>query len=245
MILYPAIDILGGKVVRLSQGDYDAATVYDDDPVAQARDFAAQGATWVHVVDLEGARGGATTCVETVRRIRAESGLKVEVGGGIRTMEAVESYASAGVERIVLGTALVKTPAFAEQAAHAFGERIVAGIDARDGRVATEGWLEVSEVSAVQLARHCRELGMRSVVYTDIARDGMQTGVDAVAYAEFARQTGMDVSASGGIASLDDLAALARTGRVAGVVVGRALYEGNFTVSKALRVIAEAEQEVH
>jgi phosphoribosylformimino-5-aminoimidazole carboxamide ribotide isomerase len=244
MILYPAIDILGGQVVRLSQGDYDAATVYEADPVVQAQRFAELGASWVHVVDLDGAREGRAVCAPTVERIRRESGLHVEVGGGVRSMDTVRSYADAGVERIVLGTALVKSPDFAREAIEAFGAAIVCGIDARSGKVATEGWLETTEVTAADLASHYHELGARAVVYTDISRDGMQTGIDVAGYVAFAEQTGMEVSASGGIATLADLEALAATGKVAGAVVGRALYEGAFSLEEALDVVRRAERSV-
>ena len=237
MILYPAIDILDGKVVRLTQGSYDRVTIYEDDPVVQARSFAAEGAAWVHVVDLVGAREGKPVNAAVIERIVRDCSMRVEVGGGIRTMESVDAYRGAGVERIVLGTALVKDPAFAEEAIAAHGTHIVAGIDARGGKVATEGWLEVSELTAVELALHYRDLGITEVVYTDIARDGMQTGVDAEAYASFAQETGMNVSASGGIATLDDLRALAGTGQVAGAITGRALYEGAFSVSEALAAL--------
>lgn len=242
MILYPAIDILDGKVVRLTQGDYDRVTVYSTDPVAQAADFAAQGATWIHVVDLDGAREGAPVNAPVIKRIAEETGIHIEVGGGIRSMSIAGAYHDAGVERIVLGTALVKDPGFSQRAIEWFGKAIVAGIDARDGSVATEGWLEVSEIPAVQLASHYRDLGIGDVVYTDIARDGMQAGIDARAYADFAEKTGMAVSASGGIATLDDLRALAGTGKVAGAIIGRALYEGAFTLSEALEAVAAAEE---
>lgn len=237
MILYPAIDILDGKVVRLTQGSYDRVTIYEDDPVVQARSFAAEGAAWIHVVDLDGAREGKPVNAAVIERIVRDGGMRVEVGGGIRTMESVEAYRDAGVERIVLGTALVKDPAFAEEAVSAHGAHIVAGIDARGGKVATEGWLEVSELTAVELASHYHGLGVTDVVYTDIARDGMQTGVDAEAYASFAQETGMNVTASGGIATLDDLRALAATGKVAGAITGRALYEGAFSLSEALAAL--------
>lgn len=237
MVLYPAIDILGGKVVRLARGSYEEVTVYDDDPVAKAKSFAAVGASWVHVVDLDGAREGRPVNAPTIKEMVEKSGLHVEVGGGIRSMSSVKAYADAGVERIVLGTALVKDPGFAQRAIERYGTRIVAGIDASDGKVAVEGWLEVSELTAEQLALHYFDLGLRDVVYTDIARDGMQSGVDAEAYAAFAKKTNMNVSASGGVASIDDLVRLAQTGEVAGAIIGRALYEGSFTLTQAFQAL--------
>ena len=245
MILVPAIDILGGKAVRLKKGDYDQVTVYNDDAVAQARAFAEAGAERVHIVDLDGARDGAPTNMELIKRMVAELPCEVEVGGGIRTMEAIERYVDAGVRRVVLGSALVKDRAFAEKAAAEYGPVIVAGIDAKDGIVATEGWLDTADgVPARQLIADLEGMGITSLVYTDIARDGMQTGLDAEAYAEMARSfPGVKVTASGGLASLDDLRNLVATGApIDGAITGRAIYEGNFTVEEGIACIREAER---
>jgi phosphoribosylformimino-5-aminoimidazole carboxamide ribotide isomerase len=237
--LLPAIDILGGKAVRLAKGDYNAVTVYNDDPVDQARLFKGQGASWIHVVDLDGARTGLPANAEIVERIIAATGLKIEVGGGIRSLAAVERFAMAGASRIVLGTKLVTDPAFAREAVATFGDLICAGVDAHDGEVAVEGWREGSGVPAAELIAELKGWGIRHLVYTDIARDGMQTGIDAAAYGHIARQAGFPVTASGGISTLDDLRALAALGDalVEGAIAGRALYENSFTVAQAIELL--------
>lgn len=240
VILYPAIDILGGKAVRLAQGDYNRMTVYNDDPVNQAAEWQDQGASWIHVVDLDGARDGRPGNADVIARIVDSCDISVEVGGGIRSMESLDVYAQAGVKRFVLGTALVKNPDFARAATEKYGEAIVAGIDARDGRVATEGWLEGSDILAIELAKRYRAIGIRHTVYTDIARDGMQTGIDDAAYARFADATGMQVVASGGISTLDDLERLARAG-IPGAILGRALYEKSFTLREAIDLVSSLD----
>ncbi|MDR2492993.1 MAG: 1-(5-phosphoribosyl)-5-[(5-phosphoribosylamino)methylideneamino]imidazole-4-carboxamide isomerase [Coriobacteriales bacterium] len=238
MNLLPAIDLLGGKAVRLAKGDFDAVTVYHEDPVAQARLFASQGAAWLHVVDLDGARTGTQANAACIEAIIAESGLKVEVGGGIRDLAAVERLVSAGATRVVLGTKLVADPVFAKEAAAQFGDSVCAGVDARDGEVAIAGWREGAGVPAVELIAELASWGIRHLVYTDISRDGMQTGIDAQSYAQVARCAGFAVVASGGIASLDDLRALAALDDlVEGAIVGRALYERSFTVAEALEAL--------
>lgn len=232
MRLLPAIDILGGKAVRLSKGDYNAVTIYNDDPVAQARIFAADGAEWLHVVDLDGARTGIPANRDLIGRITAETGLKVEVGGGVRSMEAVDALAEAGVARIVLGTALVRDPAFAQAAVERYGDLLAAGIDARDGEVAVAGWEAGGGVSADDLARRMADLGYRHMVYTDISRDGMRTGIDAPAYEHMAQVFGHPVVASGGVASLDDIDRLGQVaGCVEGIIAGRAVYEKSLDVA--------------
>lgn len=239
MILVPAIDILDGRAVRLKKGDYDQVTVYNEDAVAQARAFEEAGAKRIHIVDLDGARDGAPTNMELIKRMVAEVGVEVEVGGGIRSMETIKRYADAGVRRIVLGSALVKDRAFAQEAAAAYGPMIVAGIDAKDGVVATEGWLDTADgVPADQLIDDLEEMGITNLVYTDIARDGMQCGIDADAYAAIANaHPNVKVTASGGVASLDDLRALKATGApIEGAITGRAVYEGAFTVEEGVAV---------
>lgn len=245
MILVPAIDILDGKAVRLKKGDYSQVTVYNDDAVSQARAFAQAGAQRIHIVDLDGARDGAPTNCELIARMVAGLDVEVEVGGGIRTMEAIERYVSLGVTRVVLGSALVKDRAFALEAARKYGSLIVAGVDAKDGIVATEGWLDTADgVPAEQLIGELADMGITNLVYTDIARDGMQTGIDAEAYAAMARACpGVKITASGGLASLDDLRNLVATGApIEGAITGRAIYEGAFTVEEGIAAIREAEQ---
>ena len=248
MILVPAIDILGGKAVRLKKGDYDQVTVYNEDAVAQARAFQQAGAERVHILDLDGARDGAPTNMELIKRMVAELSCEVEVGGGIRTMEAIQRYVDAGVRRVVLGSALVKDRAFAQQAAATYGPIIVAGVDAKDGIVATEGWLDTADgVPAEELIAQMQDMGIEHLVYTDIARDGMQTGLDAQAYADMARKfPNMKITASGGLATLDDLRNLVATGApIDGAIAGRALYEGVFTVEEGIQAIKEATEAAH
>lgn len=238
MIVFPAIDILGGRAVRLAQGDYDRVTVYNDDPVAQAHLFAEQGATWVHVVDLDGARDGVPGNIALVERIARETGLAVQTGGGIRTMETMRRLADAGAARMVLGTKLVTDEAFVAEAVAAFGEAVVAGVDARDGEVKIAGWREGTSVPAAELVAELAGLGIRHLVYTDISRDGMGTGIAAAAYHDVAARAGFPVVVSGGMATPDDVRAVAALGGAVaeGVIIGRALYEGTVTLPEALAI---------
>ena len=232
MYLLPAIDILGGRAVRLAKGDYDAVTVYGDDPALPAQLFEEAGAEWLHVVDLDGAKSGCPENLAVVERILKLTALKVEVGGGVRSLEAVERLLDAGATRVILGTALVRDPDLAQAAIERFGpDALVAGIDAKAGEAAVAGWREGSGVRAADLARAMAARGYEHIVYTDIARDGMQTGVENAAYAEMARAFGNPVIVSGGISSAADIAALAPIAdAVEGVIAGRALYEGTLTI---------------
>jgi phosphoribosylformimino-5-aminoimidazole carboxamide ribotide isomerase len=245
MYLLPAIDLLGGEAVRLARGDYNAVTVYNDDPVEQARRFAAEGARWLHVVDLDGARTGMPSNHAIIEAIITATDLRVEAGGGVRSLEALERLASAGASRVVIGTKLVTDPDFAREAVARFGDLVCAGVDARSGEVAIEGWREGSGLAAVELVAKLRSWGICHLVYTDIARDGMQAGIDAAAYQLVARAAGFAVTASGGISTLDDLRALAALGDdlVEGVITGRALYEGNFTIAEAIAVLESLAME--
>jgi len=237
VIILPAIDILGGRAVRLAQGDYERVTVYNEDPVAQARSFVEQGAEWIHVVDLDGARDGTPGNIGVVERIVAEVGVPVQIGGGIRTLETMARLADAGASRMVLGTKLATDPEFVRAAVARFGEAVTAGIDARDGLVAVEGWREGTSTPASELVGELRDLGIRHLVYTDISRDGMQTGVNVDAYEQISETAGFPVIASGGISTLSDIAALAALGpdTVEGAITGRALYEGAFKLKHAIR----------
>jgi phosphoribosylformimino-5-aminoimidazole carboxamide ribotide isomerase len=241
MIVFPAIDILGGRAVRLRQGDYAQVTVYNEDPVEQAAAFVEAGAIWVHVVDLDGARDGTPGNARIIERIVRETGAKVQVGGGIRTFGVLERLAAAGAERMVLGTALITDPVLVRQAVGSFGERIVAGVDAREGIVAIDGWRAGTDTPARDLAHELVGLGIRHLVYTDISRDGMQTGINAEAYRSIAAAARFPVVASGGVSVLDDIRALAALGDgvVEGVISGRAIYEGAFTVEEALAAAGE------
>ena len=236
--LIPAIDLLGGKCVRLSQGRYDAATVYDDDPGAVAARFAAHRLQRLHVVDLDGAKKGRPCNRDAVRAILAAmKDVPIELGGGIRTLADVEEWLELGVERVILGTIALRDPALVKEAAHRFPGRVGVGIDARDGRVAVEGWLETSETEALTLAREFEDVGVAAIIHTDIARDGMGTGPNLEATGELASQIGIPVIASGGVGSLDHLKAAASRPEIAGVIVGRALYDGSIELADAIDVV--------
>lgn len=235
MDLLPAIDILDGKAVRLAKGDYNAVTVYNDDPVAQAASFKEQGARWIHVVDLNGARSGVPENIDLIERIISKTDLSIEVGGGIRNLDTIKRLADVGVSRVVLGTSLVTDQEFAEQALAQFGDMLTAGIDAKNGEVAVSGWREGAGVPAEELIAHVGKLGFKHLVYTDISRDGMQTGIDTARYVEVARVFGNPVIASGGVASMADIEHLAAVAdSIEGVIAGRAVYEGSLDVQAAV-----------
>jgi phosphoribosylformimino-5-aminoimidazole carboxamide ribotide isomerase len=242
VILFPAIDLKGGACVRLVRGEMASATVFNDDPAAQARAFAEAGFTWLHVVDLDGAFAGKSVNGDAVRAIRTAVDLRIQLGGGIRDRTAIDYWLALGIDRVVLGTTALRDPELVRCAAREYPGRIVVGIDARDGRVAVEGWAESSAVAAIDLGRRFADAGVAAIVYTDIARDGALTGIDAAATALFARQVGVPVIASGGIASLADIAALAAHAKdgIAGAICGRALYDGRVDARAALRVAAGA-----
>lgn len=233
MKIYPAIDLLGGKVVRLTEGDRDRATVYSDDPPALVREFAAAGAERIHVVDLDGAFSGQRAHGDVVERLVAATSAPVQVGGGIRDRASLDAVLGAGAGFAVLGTAAVKDPDFARAACAAYPGRVVIAVDARGGVVAVEGWVEASELSALELASRAADWGAAGVLYTDVARDGTQTGPDLSVTAALAEAVNVPVIASGGVASLGDVRALARAG-IPAVIIGRALYEGRFTLAEAI-----------
>ena len=235
MLILPAIDLYEGRAVRLLHGDYDKMTVYSDDPVAVARDFLAAGAREIHVVDLEGARDGTTPNLAVVQRIAAIPGLSVEVGGGIRTMETVRAYLAAGVCRVILGTAAVTDEGFLKQALAECGDRIAVGVDIRDGRVAIRGWREVSELDAMDFCRRLDEMGVRTLISTDISRDGAMRGANHELYRTLAKTLSLRIIASGGVSSLDDVRALSALG-IYGAIVGRAYYTGALSLPEAIEV---------
>ena len=236
MELYPAVDVQGGRVVRLRQGEAHRATAYGDDPVAVAREFARAGARWVHFVDLDRAFGTGDNRA-LARRFLAGVEVKVQVGGGLRTEEAIEEMLAWGATRVVIGTKAATDAGIVERLLARHGpERLVAGIDAKDGQVAVRGWTEVFDLTPLQLAQRVKVEGARTVIYTDVARDGMLAGPD-VAGARAIAALGLDAIASGGVASLDDLHAIRAAG-LAGAIVGRALYEGRFTLVEALKCAA-------
>ena len=240
MILFPAIDLVAGKVVRLERGDRSKMKVYSENPAAVARYFAEQGATWVHVIDLssafeedEAARAANDAAIKAICEV---DGISVDAGGGVRSLARIDQLRELGVRRISLGTVLVREPSFAEVVAKGFGDCIVADVAARDGQVKVNGWREGISRSLEDVVGHLRELGFRHLVYTDIARDGMQTGIDVEAYRHVAELAGFPVVASGGITSLDDIRALAAAGPdvIEGAITGRAIYENSFSLADAL-----------
>jgi phosphoribosylformimino-5-aminoimidazole carboxamide ribotide isomerase len=236
MIIYPAIDIKDGKCVRLQQGDYSKVTVYSDDPAETARKWEEAGAYYLHVVDLDGARGGKQPDIELISNIAASTGMKVQLGGGLRNMEAVDKALAAGIFRVILGTSAVSDRAFLETAVRKYGGGIAVGIDARDGKVAIEGWERTSELYAVEFAKAIEALGVKTIIYTDISRDGMLQGPNLKAMSEMAGAVGIDVIASGGVSRLEDIMELEGTG-VSGVIIGKALYTGGIDLKKALEAV--------
>jgi phosphoribosylformimino-5-aminoimidazole carboxamide ribotide isomerase len=239
MIVVPAIDLLGGKAVRLHQGKYDQVTVFDDDPVARARTFAGR-AERLHVVDLEGARTGTPVARDLVRSITLAFGGPVQMGGGIRSREAFEACLSLGADRVVLGTAAVRDEALVRALAIAHPGRVVLAVDAKDGLVATDGWERTSTVTALDLARRFAGLPVAAILYTDIARDGTRVGPNVEATAHLARDGGFPVIASGGVGSLDDLRALAKHPGIESAIVGRAIYENAFSLDDAVTAASQA-----
>jgi phosphoribosylformimino-5-aminoimidazole carboxamide ribotide isomerase len=238
VILFPAIDLKDGVCVRLVRGEMSSATVFNDDPAAQACDFAALGFAWLHVVDLDGAFAGNSVNGEAVRAIRRAVDLRIELGGGIRDRAAIDYWLDLGIERVVLGTAALRDPALVRRAATDYPGRIVVGIDGRDGKVAVEGWAETSEIGIVELAHRFADAGVAAIVATDITRDGAMQGIDAGAVAAFARAVGIPVVASGGVSALADIAALKarENDGIAGAIIGRALYDGRIDPAAALRI---------
>ena len=233
--LYPAIDLKGGKCVRLLHGRMDSATVYNDDPAAQAKLFEAAGCDWLHMVDLDGAFSGQSENGDAVSAILNAVGMKTQLGGGIRNMENVEAWLSRGVTRVILGTAAVRDPAFVRDAAKAFPGQIVVGVDAAGGRVQTDGWAGDTEHSVAEIVKRYEDEGVAAVIFTDIGRDGALSGVNVEATAALADATSIPVIASGGVASIADLRALrSATKKIDGVVVGRALYDGRINLKDAL-----------
>ena len=235
MNIFPAIDLYDGKAVRLYQGDYNQMTVYDEDPLRVARAFAAAGAKYLHTVDLEGAKSGGTPNLELIRRLAAESGLFVEVGGGIRSMEVIDRYLAGGVGRVILGTAAVTDEALLRQALDKYGEKIAVGADLRDGCVAIKGWTEGSGLHWEDFFEKLEKLGVRTVICTDISRDGAMRGANRALYREIQSRFRVDLIASGGVSSLEDVRALAGLG-LYGAIIGKAWYTGAVDLREAIEV---------
>ena len=235
MLIYPAIDLFEGKAVRLLRGDYARMTVYSEHPEEIAQDFRAQGAQRIHLVDLEGARSGETPNFETVQRIRQASGLFCEVGGGIRSMDVVSRYLDGGIDRVILGTAAVTEHGFAEQAAKVYGERIAVGVDIKDGYVAVKGWTETSGLEAMAFCKRMNDIGIRTLICTDISRDGAMQGTNVGLYKTLSETLGMQIIASGGVSTLDDVRSLTALG-IHGAIIGKAYYTGAISLREAIEV---------
>jgi phosphoribosylformimino-5-aminoimidazole carboxamide ribotide isomerase len=239
VILFPAIDLKNGEAVRLQQGDMARATVFNRDPAAQARAFAAQGFQYLHLVDLDGAFAGKPMNAAAVERILAAVKIPMQLGGGIRDRRTIDAWLGKGIARVVIGTAAVRDPDLVKEAARAYPAQIAVGLDARDGKVAVEGWAETSQLSALDLARRFEDAGVAALIYTDVARDGMLEGLNLEATIALADKISIPVIASGGLASLDDVRALLnpRAQKLAGAIAGRALYDGRLDAAEALSLL--------
>lgn len=235
MLIYPAIDLFEGKAVRLFKGDYAQMTVYSENPPEIALDFKACGATHMHIVDLEGAKSGTTPNFETVCAIKKAGGLFCEVGGGIRNMEVIEKYVSAGIDRVILGTAAVTEQGFVEKAVKEYGDRIAVGIDIKDGFVAIKGWTEKSELTAMDFCKKMQDTGVKTLICTDISRDGAMKGTNHSLYNELMEKFSMQIIASGGVSSMEDVERLAKN-KLYGAIIGKAYYTGAIDLKKAIEV---------
>ena len=235
MIIFPAIDLYNGCAVRLYKGDYRNMTVYSEDPLAVAKAFEAAGATHIHMVDLEGAKDGTTPNLAVVERIAKETSLFVEIGGGVRSMETVEAYLSAGISRVILGTAAVTDEAFLREAVAKYGERIAVGADVRDGYIAIKGWLETSALTLEDFLARMQKIGVKTVICTDISRDGAMMGTNRALYSELSKKFSLDVVASGGVSSMEDVRALRKL-NLYGAIIGKAYYTGAIDLGEAIEV---------
>lgn len=235
MIIYPAIDLYEGKAVRLFKGDYNQMTVYNEDPLAVAQDFLRCGSTHIHIVDLQGARDGTTPNLETVQRIKQQTGLFCEVGGGIRTMEIVDRYLSAGMDRVILGTAAVTDPDFLAAAIKKYGDKIAVGIDIKDNLVAIKGWTKTSDKDALTFCAQMQAAGVKTVICTDISKDGAMQGTNHGLYKTLSEKFSLQIIASGGVSTLEDIQQLAAR-KIHGAIVGKAYYTGAINLAKAIEV---------
>ena len=235
MYILPAIDLFDKKAVRLFRGDYDKMTVYSDNPVDVAMKFKEAGAQYIHLVDLEGAKDGTMPNYDAVKSIVKESGLRDEIGGGIRTEEAVKAYIDAGVERVILGTAAVEHPEFLERTVNTYGDKIAVGVDLKDGYVAIKGWTEKSSLTGIDFCRKLQEMGVRTVIATDISKDGAMQGTNRLLYRKLREEFTMDIIASGGVSSIDDILALKEM-NCTGAIIGKAYYTGAIDLKEAVEV---------
>ena len=235
MLIYPAIDLYEGKAVRLFKGDYNQMTVYNENPLAVAEDFRDSGAVCIHMVDLQGARDGTTPNLDTVVKIKSATGLFCQVGGGIRSMEIVDRYLGAGIDRVILGTAAVTEPEFLKAAVKKYGEKIAVGIDIKDGKVAIKGWTETSDKDAMTFCAQMEALGVKTIICTDISKDGAMQGTNHSLYESLSEQFSLQIIASGGVSNLDDIKRLAAQ-KLHGAIVGRAYYNGDIQLRHAIEV---------
>ena len=235
MLIFPAIDIFGGKAVRLFKGDYAQMTVYNENPEEVALDFLNSGATHIHLVDLEGAKSGETPNLETVVKIKKATGLFCEIGGGIRSMKVIDRYISAGVDRVILGTAAVTSKGFVEEAVSKYGEKIAVGIDIKDGLVAIKGWTETCDIKAFDFCEKMQKIGVKTIICTDISKDGAMQGTNHELYRELSKKFSIDIIASGGVSSIDDIKRLSEL-NLYGAIVGKAYYTGAVNLKEAIEV---------
>jgi phosphoribosylformimino-5-aminoimidazole carboxamide ribotide isomerase len=233
MQIYPAIDIIDGKAVRLSQGKFDNVTVFNDDPADAAKDWVDAGATYIHIVDLDGARQGKSFIVDILKKITDKYNVPVQTGGGVRTIDDVRARIEAGASRVIIGTAAVKNPELVKEAVSLYGDKIAVGVDAKNGMVAISGWEEISNVTAVDLCLKMKDYGVKTVIYTDISKDGMMSGPNIESTKELIEKTGMDVIASGGVSKLEDVENVKNI-NAAGVIIGKALYNGAINLAEVL-----------
>lgn len=235
MLIYPAIDLYEGKAVRLFKGDYNQMTVYNENPLAVAEDFVRCGATHIHMVDLQGARDGTTPNLDLICRIKKATGLFCEVGGGIRSMEIIDRYMEAGLDRVILGTAAVTDPGFVRQAVAKYGDKIAVGIDIKDGRVAIKGWTETSQIDAMDFCGQMEKIGVKTIICTDISRDGAMQGTNHSLYETLSERFSLQIIASGGVSSIEDVKRLADQ-KLYGAIVGKAYYAGDIDLAAAIEV---------
>lgn len=233
MQIYPAIDIIDGKAVRLSQGSFDDVTVFNDTPADAAKDWVNAGATYIHIVDLDGARYGKTFVIDIIKDIKSKYDIKIETGGGVRTMKDIDDRIEAGASRVIIGTAAVKDPELVKEAVEKYGDKIAVGVDAKNGMVAISGWEEVSDISAVDLCLKMKEYGVNTVIYTDISKDGMMCGPNIESTKDLIEKTGMDIIASGGVSKIEDIENVNNI-NAAGVIIGKALYNGALNLKEVI-----------
>ena len=238
MEIFPAIDIIGGEAVRLVKGNYDQKTVYNKRPEETAKAFADAGANYIHVVDLDGAKSGDTPNIETIKNIVNVSGLKVEVGGGIRSEEVIKKYLDAGVFRVILGTVAVENPAFVKEMVDKYGEKIAVGVDIKDGNVAIKGWTEVSSETCLDFCKKMESMKVKTIICTDISKDGLLSGTNMELYQKLSRELSLQIVASGGVTTLDDVKQLKEM-NLYGTIMGKALYTGNIDLKEALKLVQE------